>query len=82
MSTEFPTKGAKFTGTSYDVTVSVGFDNNDLGIDEVFSAFISILRGLTWQESTIKQYIIELADEYKEEDLRKQERSDKEDTQA
>lgn len=81
MSTEFPTKGAKFTGTSYNTTVSVDFDINDVGIDEIFGAFFTILRGLTWHESTIKQYITELADDYKEELLEK-ERSDKEDSQV
>jgi hypothetical protein len=82
MSNQFPTKGAKFTGHAYGTTISVDFDSNDVGVDECLSAFISILRGLTWQDSTIKQYIIELADEYKEEDIRKQERSDKEDYQV
>ena len=76
MSTDFKQKGAKFTGTSYDVTVSVGFDNNDLGIDEVFDGFVTILKGLGWQDLTINQYIKELAEEYKEDE------ADKEDTQA
>ena len=72
MSNRFPTEGSKFTGTSYDVTVSVGFDNNDLGIDQIFGAFFTILKGLTWQESTIKQYIKELAEEYKEDETNKE----------
>jgi hypothetical protein len=76
MANRFPTEGSKFTGTAYDVTVSVGFDNNDLGIDQIFGAFFTILKGLTWQESTIKQYIKELAEEYNEDE------TDKEDIQA
>ena len=76
MATKFPTIGTKFTGTHYDITVSVGFDKNDVGIDEVFEALFTILKGLSWHESTIKQYIKELAEEYKEDE------TDKEDTQA
>lgn len=76
MSTDFKQRGAKFTGTSYNTTVAVNFDNDDVGMDEIFGAFFTILRGLTWHESTIKEYIKELAEEYKEDE------TDKEDTQA
>ena len=42
------------------------FKNSDVSLEQLFDAFKSHLVALTWHNSTIEQYIIELANELKE----------------
>jgi hypothetical protein len=42
------------------------FKNSDVSLEQLFDAFKSHLIAMTWHPMTIDQYIIELADELRE----------------
>ena len=56
------------TGQQYGIKVSVELDHSDTDIDELFDAFQTLVVGLGYHESAWKQWIIDRADEYNEED--------------
>ena len=56
------------TAQQYGIKVSVEIDHSDTDIDELFDAFQTICVGLGYHESAWKQWIIDRADEYNEDD--------------
>lgn len=56
------------TAQQYGTKVSVEIDHSDTDIDELFDAFQTLVVGLGYHESAWKQWIIDRADEYNEED--------------
>ena len=56
------------TAQQYGIKVSVEIDHSDTDIDELFDAFQTLVVGLGYHESAWKQWIIDRADEYNEED--------------
>lgn len=56
------------TGQQYGIKVSVELDHSDTDIDELFDAFQTLVVGLGYHESAWKQWVIDRADEYNEED--------------
>lgn len=57
------------TAQQYGTKVSIELDHSDTDIDELFDAFHTIAIGLGYHESAWKQWIVDRADEYKEEEL-------------
>ncbi len=55
------------TAQQYGTKVSVELDHSDTDIDELFDAFQTLVVGLGYHESAWKNWIVERADEYKEE---------------
>ena len=56
------------TAQQYGTKVSIELDHSDTDIDELFDAFQTLIVGLGYHESAWKQWIIDRADEYREED--------------
>ena len=56
------------TAQQYGTKVSVEIDHSDTDIDELFDAFQTLVVGLGYHESAWKRWIIDRADEYREED--------------
>jgi hypothetical protein len=50
--------------TSYGTTFTVETDNDDVGIDQYLDIMTGLLKQATFSELTIKQAIIELAEQY------------------
>lgn len=57
------------TAQQYGTKVSVELDHSDTDIDELFNAFETLVVGLGYHESAWKQWILDRADEYKEEEI-------------
>ena len=55
------------TAQQYGTKVSVELDHSDTGIDELFDVFETLVVGLGYHQSAWKQWIVDRADEYKEE---------------
>jgi hypothetical protein len=55
------------TAQQYGTKVSVEIDHSDTDIDELFEAFKTICVGLGYHDSSWKNWIVDRADEYKEE---------------
>jgi hypothetical protein len=55
------------TAQQYGTKVSVEIDHSDTNIDELFEAFQTICVGLGYHDSAWKNWIVDRADEYKEE---------------
>jgi hypothetical protein len=62
------THPTKITGEQYGTKVSVEIDHSDTDIDELFDAFETIIVGLGYHQSSWKQWILDRADEYREEE--------------
>ncbi len=56
------------TAQQYGTKVSVEIDHSDTDIDELFDAFETIIVGLGYHQSSWKQWILDRADEYREEE--------------
>jgi hypothetical protein len=56
----------KLTTETKDQLYITEFKNSDVSLEQLFDAFKSHLVALTWHPMTIDQYIIELADELRE----------------
>jgi hypothetical protein len=61
-------KPAKFTGEAYGVKTSIEHDHSDLTLDEMMDAFETIAIGLGYHPNSWKQWILDRADEYREEE--------------
>jgi hypothetical protein len=61
-------KPSKFTGEAYGVKTSVEHDHSDLDIDQLMDAFQTIAIGLGYHTESWKRWILDRADEYREED--------------
>jgi hypothetical protein len=62
-------KPAKFTGEAYGTKISVEHDHSDLTLDEMMDAFETIAIGLGYHSDSWKQWILDRADEYREEEF-------------
>ena len=62
---------AKFTGEAYGIKISVDHDHSDLNIDEVMDTFETIAIGLGYHKDSWKNWIIDRANEYQEEENEK-----------
>lgn len=56
------------TGQNYGTKVSVEIDHSDVSLDELFDAFETIIVGMGFHRETWKQQILDMADEFREED--------------
>ncbi len=56
------------TGQNYGTKVSVEIDHSDISLDELFDAFETIVVGMGFHRETWKQQILDMADEFREED--------------
>jgi hypothetical protein len=61
-------KPARFTGEMYGLKVVVEHEYSDVSLDEVMDAFETILTGMGYHPDALKDWIVERAEEYKEED--------------
>jgi hypothetical protein len=59
---------AVFTGKAYGTEINVTLDHSDLEIDEIFDAFQTIVTGLGFHQDSWKEWILDRAEEYIEED--------------
>jgi hypothetical protein len=57
------------TAQQYGTKVSVEIDHSDTDIDELMDAFQTLVIGLGYHDSAWKNWIVDRADEYKEEDM-------------
>ena len=55
----------EMTVKAYDTNINIQYNRPDLTVDELFNAFFVIVRGLGWNEDTIREHILDLADEYR-----------------
>ena len=62
------TKPTIITAQQYGTKVSVEIDHSDTDIDELFDAFETITVGLGYHQSSWKQWILDRADEYREDE--------------
>jgi len=62
---------AKFTGETYGIKISIDHDHSDLNIDELMDAFETIAIGLGYHKDSWKNWIIDRAKEYQEEENEK-----------
>lgn len=68
MNTDFM-KPTIITAQQYGTKVSVEIDHSDTDITELFDAFKTICVGLGYADYTFKEWIMNRADEYREEDF-------------
>jgi hypothetical protein len=61
-------KASKFTAEQYGTKVSVEVDHSDMDLDEVMDAFQTLLIGMGYHENSIKNWVIDRANEYNETD--------------
>lgn len=61
-------KPAIFTAQTYGTKTSVELDHSDLDLDEVMDVFRTLIVGMGYSPDMWKQWILERADEYREED--------------
>jgi hypothetical protein len=64
-------KPTTITAQQYGTKVSVELDHSDTDIDELFDAFETICIGLGYHHDTLKQWILDRADEYRDEEFDK-----------
>ncbi len=60
---------AKFTGEAYGIKISVDHENSDLDIDQLIDTFETIAIGLGYHKDSWKQWILDRADEYRNEEF-------------
>jgi hypothetical protein len=61
-------KPSIFTAQQYGTKTTVEVDNSDLTLDEVMDAFQTLIIGMGYHENSFKNWVIERADEYREDD--------------
>jgi hypothetical protein len=61
-------KPSIFTAQQYGTKVSVEVDHSDMDLDEVMDAFQTLLIGMGYHENSIKNWVIDRAEEYIETD--------------
>lgn len=64
-------KPTKFTAENYGTKISVEVDRSDLDIDEVMDAFQTLLIGMGYHQDSFKNWILNRASEYQEEENEK-----------
>ena len=61
-------KPSKFTAENYGTKISVEIDHSDLTLDEVMDAFETLIIGMGYHADSLKNWIIDRADEHRETD--------------
>lgn len=61
-------KPTTFSVQNYGKTVVVEFDHSDLDIDEVMDAFQTLIRGMGYADTTFKEWVLNEAEEYKDDE--------------
>lgn len=61
-------KPAIFTAQTYGTKTTVEIDHSDLDLDEVMDAFQTLINGMGYHSDAFKQWVLERAEEYNEED--------------
>ena len=61
-------KPSKFIAEHYGTKVTVEYDHSDLSFDEVMDAFETLVVGMGYHKDAWKEWILDRADEYREED--------------
>ena len=61
-------KASKFTAENYGTKISVEIDHSDLTLDEVMDAFETLIIGMGYHADSLKNWIIDKADEHRETD--------------
>ena len=61
-------KPAKFSGEMYGTKVSVEVDHSDISMDEMMDAFETLAIGLGYHPDSLREWITQRAEEYKEQD--------------
>ena len=66
-------KPAIFTAETYGTKTTVEIDHCDLELDEVMTAFQTLIVGMGYSNDSLKSWVLEKADEYKEDELSEKE---------
>jgi hypothetical protein len=61
-------KPSKFTAEQYGTKVSVEIDHSDMDLDEVMDVFETLIIGMGYHTDSLKNWIIDKADEHRETD--------------
>lgn len=61
-------KPAIFTAQTYGTKTTVEIDHSDLDLDEVMNAFETLIIGMGYSKDSLKDWVIEKASQYQEED--------------
>ena len=61
-------KASKFTAENYGTKISVEIDHSDLTLDEVMDTFETLIIGMGYSADSLKNWIIDKADEHRETD--------------
>ena len=61
-------KPSIFTAQQYGTKISVEVERSDMDLDEVMDAFQTLIIGLGYHQDAFKNWVIDRADEYREED--------------
>lgn len=59
---------AIFTAQTYDTKTTVEIDHSDLDLNEVMNAFQTLIIGMGFSNNALKNWVLEKADEYKEDE--------------
>lgn len=59
-------KPAVFTAQTYDTKISIEIDHSDLDLDEVITAFQTLIVGMGYSADSFENWIIEKAESLKE----------------
>jgi hypothetical protein len=59
-------QNAKMTLSCYGITTTVEFDHSDVGLDDYFHAFKTLLVGATFSEKQFENFMIDEAETYTE----------------
>ncbi len=68
-----PNQPAIFTAQTYGTKTTVEIDHCDLDLDEVMNAFQTLIVGMGYSNDSLKSWVLEKADEYKEDELSEKE---------
>lgn len=61
-------KPSIFTAQQYGTKISVEVDKSDMDLDEVMDAFQTLIIGLGYHQDSFKNWVLERADEYREDE--------------
>ena len=61
-------KPAIFSAQTYGTKTIVELDHSDLDLDEVMDVFKTLIVGMGYNSDSFKQWVLEMAEEYKEEE--------------
>lgn len=64
---------AIFTAQTYGTKTTVEIDHCDLDLDEVMTVFQTLIIGMGYSNDALKHWVLEKAEEYKEDELSEKE---------